>query len=221
VLSSCLDYVLGVRLLFVCTGNLCRSPVAECLTRAWIAPLLDGQAAAVHVSSAGLEAREGEPMDPRSANALVQLGGDPAAFAARHFRAAMAEDADLVLTMTRRQRRSVLAATPRGLRRTFTLLEAVDLLSRADLSGLDSEQSLEKRASVLAGRLDAARAFRAASSADDIPDPIGRPDRVHRTVAGIIGDALKPLVTTLVPSASAEDLMRFDGEQTVASPDRA
>jgi protein-tyrosine phosphatase len=201
-----------VRLLFVCTGNLCRSPVAERLTQAWLGKILDGQAAAVQVSSAGLDARDGEPMDPRSADALVRLGGDPSGFAARRFTAAMAEDADLVLTMTRQQRRSVLAATPRGLRRTFTLLEAADLIDRADLSGLERDHALRERARVLAGRLDAARAFRAASPADDIPDPIGRPERVHRTVAGIIADALKPLVTTLVPSASADDLVRSTGE---------
>lgn len=183
--------------------------MAERLTLAWMATAC-GRETEARAFSAGLEAREGQPMDPRSADALTLLGGDPSGFASRRFAAAMAEDADLVLTMTRGQRRSVLAVTPRGLRRTFTLSEAAALLSRADLGGLAEEQSLQERARLLAGRLDAARAFRATSPADDIPDPIQRPGRVHRAVAHLIAEALKPLVATLVPAAAAVELMPYE-----------
>jgi protein-tyrosine phosphatase len=183
--------------------------VAERLALAWMTTALDGEPGAL-VSSAGLEARDGQAMDPRSAEALTLLGGDPSGFVSRRLTAAMAEEADLVLTMTRRQRRSVLALTPRGLRRTYTLPEAADLLGRADLSGLSEEQSLQERTRLLAARLDAARAVRPTSPADDIPDPIQRPARVHRAVAALIADALKPLVTTLVPSASADQLVQHE-----------
>src|SRR5689334_3964590 len=125
-----------MRLLFVCTGNLCRSPVAERLTaaRARRAGLADD----VVVGSAGLGAPTGQPVHPHSAAALERLGGDPAGFASRPFAAELATGADLVLTMTRAQRRAVLEQTPRGLRRTFTLREAADLLPRADPTGLAS-----------------------------------------------------------------------------------
>src|SRR4051812_48003489 len=151
-----------VRILFVCTGNLCRSPVAERLAGGWARGLLRGgpELATVEIGSAGIDAPPDRAMDARSAKALIDLGGDPAGFRSRLFERSMAEEADLVLTMSRRQRREVLEKDPRGLRRTFTLLEAADLLDHADLRGLRL-MPLPERTRELGVRLDAARRNRA------------------------------------------------------------
>jgi protein-tyrosine phosphatase len=133
---------------------------------------------------------------PHSAAALVRLGGDPAGFASRQFTAEMATGADLVLTMTRAQRRAVLEQTPRGLRRTFTLREAADLLTRADLTGL-ADLPPAARAAELGLRLDAARAQRSSTGADDVEDPIGGRAAVHRAAAEAIAAALGPLTDVL------------------------
>ena len=181
-----------MRLLFVCTGNACRSPVAERLLRAWA----DGAGRSdVQVSSAGLAARPGSPMDGKAAGALRRLGGDPTGFAARSFSEAIAQDADLVLTMTRTQRTEVLKATPRALRRTFTLLEAAALLELADLADLPEGP---ERAREVALRLDAARGRRATTEADDLADPIGQSSATHRQVARHIAEALRPLAGVLL-----------------------
>jgi protein-tyrosine phosphatase len=185
-----------MRLLFVCTGNVCRSQVAARLATAYAARGLGAQAADVVISSAGLEAPEGRPMDPRSAAALRRLGGDQTGARAMGFRPELAESADLVLTMTRHQRRAVLERTPRGLRRTFTLLEAADLAGRADLRGLEF-RPLGERARDLAMRLDAARSLRTTTEADDILDPIGHRQAVHDQVATTIANALRPLAEVL------------------------
>lgn len=183
-----------MRLLFVCTGNVCRSAVAERLTRAWAEQAAgDG---AVQVTSAGLTAAIGEPMHPSSAAALRRLGGDPEGFRARGFRAELAERADLVLTMTREHRTAVLKQTPRGLRRTFTLLEAAGLLERAELEGLGA-LPLDRRGRELGLRLDAARAFRPGSSADDVADPIHGHGSAHKHAATTIAAALRPLAAVL------------------------
>ena len=194
-----------MRLLFVCTGNLCRSAVAERLTRMRAQESLGRAADAVHVASAGLEAPDGEEMHPHSAAALVRLGGDPAGFRARSFSPALATEADLVLTMTRLQRTAVLKQTPRGLRRTFTLLEAAGLLEGADLRGL-ADVALVDRGRELALRLHAARAFRSSTSADDIPDPIGGRASAHRQAAETIDAALRPLAAVLLPQPPAAPL---------------
>jgi protein-tyrosine phosphatase len=186
----------GMRLLFVCSGNLCRSPVAERLTRRWADEALGESAGTISVASAGLIAPPDQPMHPYSAAALMGLGSDPGDFRSRRFEPDMADEADLVLTMTRRQRRSVLERTPRGLRRTFTLLEAAELLSCTDLGDL-AAVSLEERVQALLPRLDAARAERSAAATDDIPDPVDQPLAVHETVADIVARALRPLTGVL------------------------
>ena len=185
-----------MRLLFICTGNVCRSPLAERLAAAWATRSLAADAARVHISSAGLDAPVGRHMDPHSAAALRELGGTPDGVRAKAFLPAMAEEADLVITMTRKQRRAVLEQSPRGLRRTFTLLEAADLIRHADLQGLD-ELPLEERARELGLRLDAQRATPRSVDADDIEDPIGRREHVHVRVANTIAQGLRPLALVL------------------------
>ena len=199
-----------MRLLFVCTGNLCRSAVAHGLAEARLARGPRSQAAQVHLLSAGTNAPVGEPMDPHSAAALVRLGGDPAARRASALTAQLADSADLVLTMTRGHRAAVLQLSPRGLRRTFTLREAADLLrdvETGDLGRLPPDQ----RARELAFRLAARRAHRPSTEADDIVDPIGRGRSVHDQAAETIAEALEPLLDALFCDDS-------DGEPLPAEP---
>jgi protein-tyrosine phosphatase len=202
-------YRRNMRLLFVCSGNLCRSPMAERLAGKWAEQALGAKAAALHISSAGVAARVGEPMDPRSAAALRRLGGEADGFTARALTADMAQESDLVLTMTRRQRRLVLEMAPRKLRSTFTLREAADLLSAADVAGLHA-LSPTIRARELAQRLDAARAHRRVFQDDDIVDPIGRRQEVHDRAADSIAAALRPLAAVLFVS---------DGVQGTRAPE--
>jgi protein-tyrosine phosphatase len=190
-----------VRLLFVCTGNLCRSPVAERLTLARASNSLTESPALsrVQVLSAGVRADAGLEMDRRSARALQALGGNPAGFRSQRLTAEVARSAALVLTMTREHRQAVLGLNPRGLRRTFTLAEAADLVELADLSGL-SLMPVDERARELGRRLDAARARRQAGGADDIADPIGQRSAAHADVAGRIDHAIRPLADVLFTS---------------------
>ena len=180
-----------MRVLFVCTGNLCRSPLAEGLLGAWAGP------AGLLVSSAGVEARDGVPMDPSSAAALRELGGDPDPFRSHRLTAADSERADLVLAMNRWHRRQVLERDPRALRKAFTLGEAARLLPLADRTGLGL-LPVPERAGELAARLHAARARRADSGADDVADPIGRPPAEHRAMAAQVAVLLRPLADVLL-----------------------
>lgn len=194
-----------MRLLFVCTGNICRSPVAERVTLSRASQLLadSPELIRVQVLSAGLQASAGAAMAPHSARALERLGGDAAGFRSQHLTAELAESADLILTMTRDHRSAVLRLAPRGLRRTFTLAEAADLLGLADLTGLGLTP-MEQRARELGLRLDAARSRRRASLADDIADPMGQRAGVHADVAGQIDRALTGLAEALFTSVRSE-----------------
>jgi protein-tyrosine phosphatase len=190
-----------VRILFVCTGNLCRSAVAERLTRSLASRVLahSPELDRVEVVSAGIHAEDGERMHPRSARALEALGGSASGFRSQRLTGELAASADLVLTMTRDQRAAALGVNPRGLHRTFTLAEAADLVRLADLSRLEL-MPLDARAAEFGRRLNAARSCRLVSPADDISDPMGQRAAVHAEVAACIERTLRPLADVLFPS---------------------
>jgi protein-tyrosine-phosphatase len=175
--------------LFVCTGNICRSPVAERVARAFLDAALGAEAACIHLGSAGTRAVVGSGVHPDSAAVLAGLGGKPAGFAARQLTDDLALDADLVLALTRSHRRSVLQRAPRGLARTFTLLEAADLAVRVPLETEFAEASLAARCRSLVREMAAGRMRRASDARDDIPDPFGQPASVHQDVGQLIADA--------------------------------
>ncbi len=112
------------RVLLVCVGNICRSPVAEALLRQRLGA--DGPA---RVSSAGLQALEGSGMDPTAACLLREAGVAMAAHRARQATPALLRAADLVLAMERAHVEAVVARVPQMRGRVFRLghWEGVDV----------------------------------------------------------------------------------------------
>ncbi|MEC5397140.1 low molecular weight protein-tyrosine-phosphatase [Uliginosibacterium sp. H1] len=88
------------RILFVCTGNICRSPTAEGVARHWILRTgLDGE---VEVDSAGTHAwHDGEAPDPRAQRAASRRGYDLSRLRARPVLPQDFERFDLILAMDR------------------------------------------------------------------------------------------------------------------------
>lgn len=85
------------RIVTVCTGNICRSPMAEYLLRQAAEKAgLDG----VVVDSAGVSDEEqGNPIDPRARDVLSRLGIDTSDHAARQVTRKDLADSDLVLAL--------------------------------------------------------------------------------------------------------------------------
>lgn len=164
-----------MHVLFVCTGNICRSPTAERLAVAFA----EEGGIELTASSAGTQGLVGHAMDPNAALVLQQLGGSPDGFSARRISPAVASDADLVLTMTVSHRDAVLAAAPRQWRRTFTLLEAAGLLEKSGARSLDE--------------LADARPVHTIETLD-IDDPYRRDLEVYDRVGQQIADALPELL---------------------------
>lgn len=86
------------RILFICTANVCRSPMAEAIFNA----LAEDKGLDFRAQSAGVAALKNEPMAPNSRAALEEMGVYPQEHRARQVSAEMVEEADLVLTMTPR-----------------------------------------------------------------------------------------------------------------------
>ncbi|WP_461164708.1 arsenate reductase/protein-tyrosine-phosphatase family protein [Arthrobacter sp. R4-81] len=114
-----------VRILTVCTGNICRSPVAERLLQAGLDQVLPG---GFDVRSAGTRAMVGDPIQPLSAEIIARYRGNPEQFAARQLTPKILRDTDLVLTMSTGHRGEVLKLDPSLLRRTFTIREFARML---------------------------------------------------------------------------------------------
>lgn len=85
---------------FVCTGNICRSPMADVILRAMVAER--GLGDHVQVSSSGTGGwHVGDGADPRTVTALARHGYDGAAHRAHRFDARQFGDFDLVVAMDR------------------------------------------------------------------------------------------------------------------------
>ncbi|KZC96529.1 protein tyrosine phosphatase [Clavibacter tessellarius] len=115
------------RVLFVCSGNICRSPLAEQVLRARVRAIFGGDASeadsVVRFSSAGTIAADGQRMPEQAAELSVRYGGDPSEHQARFLTPDIIRGTDLVLTMAREHRSAVVRQVPRANRSTFTLRE--------------------------------------------------------------------------------------------------
>lgn len=178
--------------LLVCTGNICRSALAERLGRAYVDEQLGDSAADLRLVSAGTRAVVGSGMHPDSALVLAGFGGAPGDFRARQLDGRIASSADLVLTMTRAHRADLLQRAPGSLQRTFTLTEAASLLDGITDEPPDADFPVRARAWVTA--MAAARGRRPGGPGDDVRDPIGHSVDVHEEVGGLIAATLLPVL---------------------------
>lgn len=86
--------------LFICTGNTCRSPMAEGIARHLVrSGAVEGVDPDLFVASAGVFAADGIPISPESADALARRGIE-AEGASKRLTPEMIRQADLVLGMT-------------------------------------------------------------------------------------------------------------------------
>lgn len=104
------------RILVVCIGNICRSPMAEAMLK---------QALPRHdISSAGLGALVGQPADPHAVALMRQQGIDITAHRARQLESWMLGAADLVLVMDTEQKRHLEQKHPLCRGKVYRLGEA-------------------------------------------------------------------------------------------------
>lgn len=106
-------------ILFVCTGNICRSPMAEGLLRHMLPPEARGTC---HVHSAGTHGLDGEPAAPHAVGAAAALGVDIRGHRARSLDPEMVCQADLILVMEPFQRDIIVRALPSKARDRVRLL---------------------------------------------------------------------------------------------------
>jgi protein-tyrosine-phosphatase len=190
-------------ILVVCTGNICRSPMAEGFLRDALQRRFGDLAPAV--SSAGTHGWEGAPATPEGIEAAAELGVDTSMHRGRRLTRAIALEADLLLCMASDHRDALRDGFGLG-ERAFTLKELVRLaetLPPADgTAGPDGFADRVAAADEARRRGDAQPSFD-----DDIADPLGQPLQAYRGIAWEIQSWTERLVDGLFGSAAAGDVV--------------
>jgi protein-tyrosine-phosphatase len=108
-----------MKILFVCSANACRSPMAEGLAKKLLG---DNGIIGIKVDSAGLDATEGAPAIEEAVEVMKARGVDISSHRSKPFRPRLGRN-DLVLTMTKSQKERILADHPQLAGRVFMLEE--------------------------------------------------------------------------------------------------
>ena len=112
---------MNMKIVIVCTGNTCRSPMAEALLRQ-----IAGGDGSTQVISGGLFAAEGAGASENAVRAMREMGLDISAHTAKNINASVVRAADLILTMTRAHRDVLLELFgPAAAQKTYPLLEYI------------------------------------------------------------------------------------------------
>lgn len=142
------------KILFVCRANVCRSPMAEAILNA----LAEDAGLGLRASSAGVAALEAAEMDAGARAALEEMGIYSGNHRARQVTRSLVEEADLVLTMSPRQRAKLLESFDISSKKAHTLpaysVEASDREAIADPHG-QSMQTYRAASRVIAGYVSA------------------------------------------------------------------
>lgn len=104
------------KILFVCTGNLCRSPMAEALFRHRM-----GEDSGWEAASAGTYATYGSPASENAVEAVRELGVDLSGHHSQPLTAELVEAADLIVVMTAEHRFHLLQDFPEVGNRVFLI----------------------------------------------------------------------------------------------------
>lgn len=188
-----------LRILAVCTGNVCRSPLVEHLLRDRLLP------DAFDVVSAGTRAMAGEPM---TESALEMGRRLQLRYAGEHRGRQLAESdirrADLILGLERDHRRQVAELVPAAVRRTVTLREFADIIlalppDTPDPASEPTQQVIRTLERALLHRGLQPRP--ADPRAHDIVDPYGQGFSAYESSTAAIVSAVDTIATYLNSAA--------------------
>ncbi|WP_411730607.1 low molecular weight phosphatase family protein [Paeniglutamicibacter sp.] len=189
-----------IRILTVCTGNICRSPYAELFLQSELNRVSPGS---FTIRSAGAHALVGHQMDERSSMKLREVGVASDEFVARQLNEDIANGNDLILALTDEHRSNIVAMSPRLLKRTYTVREFATVLGELAAlpdstlpKGKDST-TVDTRWAALLNKAQLVRHVARAKSEGnlDVIDPYRQSDPVYERMVEELLPALRLIVS--------------------------
>lgn len=178
-----------LRVLFVCTANISRSPYAERRARHLLGRSSGGR---LRLASAGVPGFAGRPMDPAMVVELEARGGSADGHVSRSVTGAELEDSDVVVTVEFAHRLRLLEGWPEHAHKVWGLNQLADAVGRARLAGRGP------------ATLDSALAVAGPDGLTwDVADPYRRGRRAAKRCADEIDAALVAILPALdgIPAA--------------------
>ena len=158
-----------MKIVFVCTGNLCRSPMAEVLLR----DALDRRGCKdIEVSSVGTWAYPGSGATEVAVEVMKEMGIDLSSHSSRDAKAEELEGADLIVAMTSVHMRELRSMAPQVIDKTVMLKE----LAEIKLSPTGDDRPSRLKALLTGDRPPSRRSL-------DVDDPMGLPRAAYERCA--------------------------------------
>lgn len=154
-------------IMFVCTGNICRSPMGELLFGKYLS------GTTIRVTSAGTRGLQQHEIDRNSGRLMRSVGIESSGFRSRRLTKAMAEEADLILCFEKNQRKDIVTLAPNAVRYTFLVDDFANMCRYCAQQGLIHGTTIQER---LMSAVSASTMIRPMIPAPkDIEDPLGKP----------------------------------------------
>ena len=200
-----------MRVLFVCTGNICRSPMGELLFRMYTA------GTSIEVDSAGTHSLVGHEIDGSSAALLTSAGIDSSAFRSKQLTRQIAQECDLILCFEEEQLHNIVGIAPAAVHYTFTLPDFSNMCAYCAQQNMIEGFTLPERLQSVIAQATTIRPM--LPQAATIADPYRKDSSAFRRAVDATDTAIRNIMKSLSfgTSASAMDMLPLTASLADAS----